>query len=718
MSSINQRHFGDRPIKQIYDPDEPDNEDYEGSKPPEYFRYFKEGSSSTSPNVQEAEEPSYFKHFPNAASADSGPKPRNETLAYATAVPSGIKAAAAAAPRSIYDTLKFALSKVGGIGGESIAKGLEYLEKNAPDKVKDFVSAIFPTYEEAREEIPEWLSPKAEGPGQQFLEKVGRFGLETAATGGATSLPKFALGTTGAAAGQQAGEEFELPPLAQAALAMTGGFAGNKLSGLRTPRQRLTPEVTNYIQASRALGIDPLATGMNPSQLQKVAQKWASHGHGGPEILENAYRQRSGQVATALEETLDQLGHDLYNNPVEAGEALQQGIERARDQVEHTKRQLYQAVDATIPQGDRLRLRPGQGQNAEGVSNTMIQAQNLLEQNITHAPKEGSTLRRLQQARDDLQRLNERGGTTQLLDAQGNLIREPAVYEMGVKEVENARRSLGEVINFERPGGADKLLRPVYEELGNILDRYGRRNPAYGNAREAANNYFRDEVLNIRTNLLDAVKEGKIPEQAINKMNTVSGIRQVRQALANLPDGQQIMDSLSRYKTQQLIFDKIINPETGLMKLPKGAGNGIHNFLSKDRKTYQLLQELVPPSQMQRLHQLEHTGRGLHKGFNALVNPSGTADTLLAIHEILGPAKQIGKGIGQVLKANLGEGALNIAGGAVKFLAPRAVARMITDPEFANRIYQLSQSADRSNWTIFNRLLRDISSDLQEEKKE
>ncbi len=612
----------------------------------------------------------------------------------------GAAAGVRAAPRTTYDVAKFLLGLGPGSGvlGGKLLEGLEQLEKNAPEQFKNLLANLFPSYEEVRERQQLEGAPKPEGAIENFLEKAGRFAGESViplARGG--NRLRQAGGIAGAAAGAQAGEELDLPPLYQAALAIGGGALGHGISGrpqssiARASKQRITPEVEEYIRASRELGIDPLATGMNPTQLQKVAQKLSTHGFNSHEIAEEAYRHRSGQVSRAFEEALDAAGENLFTEPYIAGTESREALRQAERQVERTKSQLYRDIDRTLPPEARVHAQP--------VADRIDAARDAIEQSIAQAPAEGRTRRYLENARENLTNLTQNRGPYPLMD---------------VRELDATRRSLGDVINWERPGGVDKLLIPLYNEIESTLNRYGQTNPAYRQARNAANQYFRDNVVQIRQNLLQSVIHGERPEAVLNLMGDVNGIRQVGQALSHLPDGERVFNALKRFKLRSLIGDKIINPETGLMKL-NPTGHGVHNFLSKKTDFYPVLRELAGEEGIRRLQSLEHAGRGLSKGFNTLFNPSKSADTLIAIQSILGPAENVVKGIGKLPKA---EGLSYIAKGAAQLLMPEVVARIMLDPNFANQILEASRAGASGNAVRFNRLISTIDSTLKKDEKE
>lgn len=601
-----------------------------------------------------------------------------------------------ALPKTTYDVAKFLGSAVPG-PSNYIVQALEKLEENSPEKFRELMSSIFPSYENVRERQFSEGAPKPEGAIEGFLEKAGRFAGESAIplVRGGQKLRQLA-GIAGAAGGAQAGEEMGLNPLAQAALTMGGALLGHAGSGIRSPSQRLTPEAERYVQASRDLGIDLLATGMSPGQIQKAAQKWATHGVGGHQVFEDAYRARSGQVAREFHSAMEQVGQELFTEPHAAGVGLQEGIRDATRQVEHTKGMLYRAIDQTLP--PNASITPHNPQTFLNNANQAIQS---LEQSISQTPREAAIYNRLINARDEI---------------MGMLTNPNTTNELPIRNLEGSVRSLNDIIRWEHPGGVDKLLIPFARDLRNELNRYGRINPQYGTARNAANDYFANQVVQIRQNVLQSIARGERPEAALNLMNTVSGIRNVEQALSHLPHGQELFDGLRRFKLRSLIMDKVIDPSTGLMRLPT-SGTGLQNFLSKKTDFYPVLRELAGPQAIQHLGRLEHVGEGLARGFNALANPSKSADTALAIYNILSPSSKIAKGIGTVLSGDL-KGIFTAAQGAAQLLMPRIMAEMVLNPQFADRIYEASQAARNGNAGRFNRIISAIDQKIKQESPE
>jgi hypothetical protein len=348
-------------------------------------------------------------------------------------------------------------------------------------------------------------------------------------------------------------------------------------------------------------------------------------------------------------------------------------------------------VDRTLPEDAMVTI----GQPAV-MQNHLENAIESLEETLSHSPPESSIYRRASALRRDLE------GLVDHLDG-----------DIPVRTLEATNRSLNDVIRYDRPGGADKLLIPFAREVRRELDAYGRTNRPYATARTAANEYFANDVVHIRQNLLQSIARSERPESTLAIMNNVTGVRNVERALRNLPDGQRIVDALKRYKLAELIRDKIIDPSTGLMKV-----GYLKNFLSRRSSDYDLLRELAGPRAIRSLGLIEHAGRGLERGFNNLVNPSKTADTLLAINSVLSPGKKITSGLGKIFKANLFEGSMETLSGLAQIIAPRFLARLTLDPAFANRVYALSRAARRNDWRAFNKILDGIDKELKKDDEE
>lgn len=591
-------------------------------------------------------------------------------------------------PRTAYEVGKGITDKLGtDVGFYSTLDKL-------PESVKGKAAEIFPTFQEVRKkqlEIPGTAQENT--PFRKGLGKVGRGFGETpyfGGIGGIRGASAIFVGSTAA----QVGEELDLNPYANAALSLGGAYLGHKLPGLANSRgatlatQRITPEVQQYMDASQQLGIDPLLTGMNPTQLQRVAQKWATHGIGGPEILQQAYESRSGQVARAFEQALDEAGQNLFTTKEQAGSGLVEGIQDATQQVERNKSQLYRAVDAALPQDAMIQI----GSPSRAQQN-IVNAIGSLNDTLTMAPPQSSVFRRAEALLTNLQDL-----TTQL---DGDI---------PVRTLEGTNRALNDIIRYDRPGGADKMLIPFANDIRRALDNYARTNPQYRAARRAANDYFANDVVHIRQNLLQSIARSERPESTLATMNTVSGVRNVERALQALPHGTQLSRALKRYKLNELLRDKIIDPSTGLMKV-----GGLKNFLSKKSSDHELIRELAGPRAYRTLQLLEHAGQGLERGFNNLLNPSRTADTLLALNSILSPGKKIISGLDKLVKGNVFAGGLEAVLGASQTIVPRAISRMILDPDFARRVYTLSQAARQNNWQLFNQILDSLDRDLKKD---
>lgn len=589
-------------------------------------------------------------------------------------------------PRTAFDFMKTVVEKTGGN-----IKDLEKAQQESPEWLKRAANRVFPTYESEIEKSKERGYAQPRNFAEKTLAKAGRFVGEAPYFGGVGGARGLAtLG--GAALGSQVAEESEFGPFGQVAMTLGTSLLAHKLSGgpKAFAKQKITPEVEAYMKASKEAGIDPLLTGMNPKTLQKVAQKWSTHGIGGPQILEDAYKGRSAQVSKQFEKALDEAGTELFTNTYEAGEGLKEGLSDATKQVEMNKSQLYRAVDKTLPVDVTTQLR-----DPAKMQESLTKAIESLNDTMLLTPLQSPTYSKLANLRNVLENYTQHN---------------PA--SVPVRRLEATKRALNEVIKYDVPGGYDKMLVPFSKEIEAELNAYAKTNPQYETARKAANEYFANDVVHIRQNLLQSIVRSERPESTLATMNTVSGIRNIERALNSLPNGKTLTEALKRYKLNSLIKEKIIDPSTGLMKV-----GGLKNFLSHKAKDYELIKELAGSKSLGSLQALETAGKGLEKGFNTLVNPSKTADTLIALNSILSPGKKIASGISNILKTRVGEGALEVFTGLANIIAPKIVARMVLDPKFAQKVFMFSKASKAGNWKIANKLLDSIDNDIKNDRE-
>jgi hypothetical protein len=122
--------------------------------------------------------------------------------------------------------------------------------------------------------------------------------------------------------------------------------------------------------------------------------------------------------------------------------------------------------------------------------------------------------------------------------------------------------------------------------------------------------------------------KSKTPEMISNKINSVSGLRELRRILAKTPDGRELYNQIARYK-----LDEIFNAhfKAGMdLQLKTGSFPKIMD----NPKNRAILQELIPPNAFAKFDKIARATRELSNASNKFYNASQTAvrhgDTLVA----------------------------------------------------------------------------------------
>lgn len=116
--------------------------------------------------------------------------------------------------------------------------------------------------------------------------------------------------------------------------------------------------------------------------------------------------------------------------------------------------------------------------------------------------------------------------------------------------------------------------------------------------------------------------EGKKPEEVMNQMNTVEGIRKLRRALETTTEGKKLFKELSRFKLAELIDSKMKDAVSEQVKLGKFS-----NLLTT-KKSRDIAKELLSPEAFKRLELLQLNSGRLAQSAGKFFNASQSGTTL------------------------------------------------------------------------------------------
>lgn len=247
----------------------------------------------------------------------------------------------------------------------------------------------------------------------------------------------------------------------------------------------------------------------------------------------------------------------------------------------------------------------------------------------------------------------------------------------------NTKTALNDIINYEVQGGQKQLLKQLVGEIDRAIISHGKVNPKFAKEYIAANQEFSQHAKTFRNPNIDKILRADDPMILMNKMDSVQGIRDIRNALLKAPDGKPRFNDLARTKLDQLIGNKMSDNVSEQLKTGKFA-----NIL-QNPKTDQLVKELLPKHAYDRLKSLmKNSGKiaqAAQKFFNASKSGVTVVDSAL-----------IGKvlfDVGALFSGNPWPFAQSAAAG----LTANSITKLIYDPEFIKLVEDAILATQQNN---------------------
>ena len=395
-----------------------------------------------------------------------------------------------------------------------------------------------------------------------------------------------------------------------------------------------------------------IGTITNNNMVQMIQSRLAASGLTG-KPLENLRKQMTKEIVEEYESIAKELGESRFQSLHEAGEAAKEGLEKIRDSDLEAARDLYRATEDSIRgSGEVL------GKHTGIIINSLIKS---LEPGAIKSPQQKAVISIL----EDLKK--------SLFDKEEKLI------PVKVKGLMNNKIALNDIINYEVQGGTKQLLKQVVKELDRDILSHGKESPAFARNYVNANKKFSEHAKTFRKRGMESIINAKNPEQIMNKMGSVQGLRDLKQMLGKSPEGRKLFRELARKKMDTMIGDNMKNGLTDQIQLGK-----MHSIL-RDPKNRALLKEILSSQALKRLERLKaHVGElaeSAQKFFNASQSATATAD-LAVTGGLLSGLVSILTGNPWAINAGMG------------FVAAKSLSKLISDPEFlklaeeAARIYK------------------------------
>ncbi len=557
-------------------------------------------------------------------------------------------------------------------------------------------------------------------------EFVGGSLLPTGAAGEGASVlsrllkvpgAKELTGTIGAGVGTSLAEEGDLGLLGTLVAGGAGLAAGRGLANAGSVGKTAVTRGTQGV-AARALGgtIDgevlksarDLGIELTPGALLDsraagfIEAKLAQSGLTG-EKLNIRRKEVADSLAKAFKRDAEELSSKTFQNTNEALNEVQQGLKSSREFELKPIRQLYQTSKNAVPQGEKIFV-PGLAEEVVKLRKEL--GNTLLKDQATDASKTRNVLEKLEK------QLFETQKPSIVLDAKGNPVNpggKKVQKAISVDDLVGTNVDLNDLINFEVQGGTQQLLKRIKGLVSEELSNYGKVNRKFGKSYSRANKEFADFAKTFRKNKdINRLILAENPGQIAGIGNNISSIQQLERALVNLPSskgvpsGKDLFDKFKRFKLEEVLVNKVIDPITGNVSLKK------QSTILNNPNSKALIKEIVGKENFERMQKLSKLSSKLDSKLTKFINGSNSATSIFDA----GLSFSIGKDV------MMGVATLNpvlAMKGVGKFIAPRLLGNLWADPAFIDEIiFMANQPVDKS----FARSFAKASTRIAEEVKE
>ena len=261
--------------------------------------------------------------------------------------------------------------------------------------------------------------------------------------------------------------------------------------------------------------------------------------------------------------------------------------------------------------------------------------------------------------------------------------------EVPIQDLINQKIDFNSIIKYETKGGADKFMVPLNHFTKNAIQNYGRSsNLPFLSRFNQAETRFANSAKEFRKN--DAVRallDTQNPQQIIQKMKNVKTYRELKRLFDRTEEGKEAFNAMSRYLLEDIIGSKLLNKEG---KISWGNASG----MLKDPKKREIVSEIIGKENFDKLKDLSKFSFGIEEGLRKFANSSGTATKGLDVALVLGT---LGKAMSQLFQGRI----IGAGRTMTLLLAPAAVAKLMSNPEFIEAMVEVSQAAKGKNPQVF-----------------
>lgn len=430
----------------------------------------------------------------------------------------------------------------------------------------------------------------------------------------------------------------------------------------------------DLIKSFREAGIQADLGTLTDSNLIKYIQARLSQSGLVGGALDELKTNITNDVVGKYKQLADQLGEAKFGTLHEAGEALQETTTKIRDLDLAETRKIYEDIRTSA-----------KDPNAQVHPDRLLKEVQDLEAKLTpgsvKSSEQNSALESVRKLKSDL------------VDENGNL------KLVSIQDLMNNKIALNDIINYEVQGGSKQLLKPLTSEIDRTILQYGRKDPGFANKYIEANKRFSAHAKTFRNQTVSNVLRGKNPSSMMSKMNTVQGIRDIKNSLSKTPEGRELFKNLSRFKFDQIVFNNMIDGATNQLKMGKFS-----NILEKGNNRA-IIQELMGNNAYKRLVRLQSATGKIAESAQKFFNSSKSGAVAIDAAIIL----KFGSDLVSLFHGN--PWPLVRTGGGV--FGARYLSKLLADPEFLKMVEESILDSTQKNPVKFAELMKNIESSVK-----
>lgn len=484
----------------------------------------------------------------------------------------------------------------------------------------------------------------------------------------------------GLAAGEalEGAEQGDFGPIGTIASAIVGDVSGSGLAGvgkvgknlIRNPKATLAKSAAKLtspqkraiqqgiIQEFRNSGIQADVGTLTDNYLVKMIQsRLAQSGFTG-KALDDLRSEMTNQIKKEYGDLANSLGSAKFATTHEAGEVAKSWMQKIRDLDKQEYNALYD------------KSRRGFGEDTFVDASKLISSIHNLEKELLPGSIKSTEQKAVLDALDKIKGdITTSSGKNKLAN---------------VKNLMNDKIGLNDMINYEVQGGAKQLLKGLTHDIDRAIISASKDNPVAVKNYINANRRFSAHAKTFRNpKTTPLLKEFSDPEQIFNKMNSVEGIRHLRNILLKSPNGQDMFNALARLKLEEVIGKNLVDSTTQQIKL------GTFSKLLEKGKNRSVIKEILGAKEFQRLERLQKNVGKLSDTANKFYNASKTASSLEDIAVVVKAMKDII----HLLSGN----PFPLIKTGTGIVGARYISKLISDPKFLNLVEDAILASSKNN---------------------